>query len=168
MPTGGHSWLLWGLFVVGMLLLFFTGAWYNQWRRRLVEIPDSLESARHEFSNLMSERIGVAMRAGELDAVIVARWNDWPLEYRPALYMMLRQAQLLEETMYLEAVQQGIYPKRLFEGNLLPPPAAPPPGVGTLEQAPLTEPETVSNVVPLKAHRAMYEWVNGQLLKLTG
>jgi hypothetical protein len=168
MPPGGHNWVLFGLFMMGMLTLFFVGAWYNQWRRRLVEVPDSLESARHEFSNLMSERIGVAMRAGELDAVIVERWNDWPLEYRPALYMMLRQAQLLEETMYIEAVQEGIYPKRLFEGDILPPRPRPSQHDGTPERAPLTAPEPVSNVVPLKAHRAMFEWVNGQLLKLTG
>lgn len=168
MLGGGHSWLLWAMFVMGFLMLFFTGSWYNQWRRRLVEVPDSMEDARHEFSNLMSERIGVAMRAGELDAVIVARWNDWPLEYRPALYMMLRQAQLLEETMYIEAVEQGIYPKRLFEGNLLPPPEAPPTGDSPVVKAALTAPEPVSNVVPLKAHRAMFEWVNGQLLRLTG
>jgi len=164
----GGDWLLLVMFVMGTMTLFFVGSWYNQWRRRLVDVPDSMEDARHEFGNLMSERIGVAMRAGELDAVIVERWNDWPLEYRPALYMMLRQAQLLEETMYIEAVSQGIYPKRLFEGNLLPPPEVPSPGDGPVEQAPLTSPEPVSNVVPLKAHRAVFEWVNGQLLRLTG
>lgn len=162
------DWLLWAMFVVGGTTLVLVGAWYNRWRRYRVEIPDTLENARHQFGNLMSERIGLAMRTGELDAIIVEKWNEWPLAYRPALYQMLRHAQLLEETMYREAVEQGIYPKRLFEGDLEQPPPSAPSDKELAAVAEAAPPEPVSNVVPLKGSRAMFEWVNGQLLKLTG
>jgi len=160
------------LFVMGIVMLWRLGAWYNEWKRSS-EIPKNMEAARDEFAAIMSERLGLAMRSAELDAVIVEKWNDWPIEYRPSLYMVLRHTQLLEETLYLEAVEQGIYPKRLFEGDLMPP-APVPPGGGDgdgdqqLPVSAISAPEPIAEVVDINRGRAMFAWIGGQITRIAG
>ena len=165
--SDGLFYLLAGMFIVGVALLYQVGRWYWRWRSPTANAM-SIEEARDEFGALMSERLGVAMRAAELDKVIIDRWDEWPIEYRPALYQVLRHTQLLEETMLEEAMVKGIYPKRIVtQGPAIPPPPQPenlpptPTDRETLAEAhgPISEARP-SNVVTLPSAR----WINGQLV----
>jgi hypothetical protein len=166
----GMFYLLAGMFCVGVALLYQVARWYLRWRSPTANVM-SIEEARDEFGQLMSERLGVAMRAAELDKVVIDRWDEWPMEYRPALYQVLRHTQLLEETMLEEAMRKGIYPKRIVTQG---PAIAPPPQPENLPPTPEPTPpptereldhEPVSgvrhdNVVTLPSAR----WINGQLV----
>lgn len=164
--TDGMFYLLAGMFCVGAALLYQVGRWYWRWRSPTANVM-SIEEARNEFGALMSERLGVAMRAAELDKVIIDRWDEWPMEYRPALYQVLRHTQLLEETMLEEAMAKGIYPKRIVtQGPAIPPPPQPenlPPAPdrqdSTEVHGPISEARP-NNVVTLPSAR----WINGQLV----
>lgn len=162
--------LLAGMFCVGVALLFQVTRWFLRWRSPTARVM-TVDEAREEFGSLMSERLGVAMRAAELDKVIIDKWDEWPMEYRPALYQVLRHTQLLEETMLEEAMGKGIYPKRIVtQGPAIPPPPQPrnlpplpePEPESTPPPAP-AEPESErrpGNVVTLPSAR----WINGQLV----
>lgn len=153
--------MLFVLFLLGVFVLIMVARdtkWFSRWRKNS---PD-IEKVRDEFAELMSDRLGIAMRAAELDKIIIDKWEAWPLEYRPALYQVLRHTQLLEETMYEEAATKGVYPRRVVtHGPLIPPPPAmprlpPEPEVGVTEPPP-------ENVVPINEGKR--EWINGQLLR---
>jgi len=138
-PSAGVFYLLVGMFLVGAVVLAKVFLWYRQWRSPVEGSQLSMEEAREEFGQLMSERLSVAMRSAELDKVIIDCWNMWPVEYRPALYQVLRHAQLLEETMFEEAVGRGIYPRRLLEGPMIAP--REPSGQPLSEEEPSAVPE---------------------------
>ena len=160
-PETALGTILFLLFVMGAIVIIMVARetrGFRAWRR---SDDNNVEKMRDQFAELMSERLGVAMRAAELDKTIIDKWNDWPLEYRPALYQVLRHTQLLEETMYEEAVGKGIYPRRLLEGPLIAsqyPPSTPLPDVE--DSLP---PNPSKNVVKMPEPRR--EWINGQLLR---
>lgn len=162
-PSTGVFYLLVAMLIVGAVVLAKVFLWYRQWRSPVESSAMSMEEARDHFAAIMSERIGLSMRAGELDRVIIDHWEKWPLEYRPALYQILRQAQLMEECLYDEAVNKGIYPRRLLEGPLIPPLHPSPHALPENEDAVAL---TVDNVVSIPHPRR--EWINGQLLAKTG
>ena len=167
-PSGVETLLLVALFILGAVTLYMVGRstkWFRQWR----DAPPDLQARRVRFSFLMSERLGCALRSAEVDKTIIDEWLDCPLEYRPALYQVIRQAQILEEAMMEEATQNGIYPSRVVtRGQEIPPPAPmprlpPEPPDDTREQVDsVRPPRRASNVVTLPPRR---EWVSGQLLR---
>jgi hypothetical protein len=158
------STMLFILFTMGAVLIVMVARstnYFRSWRK----VPIDLEKVREEFSGLMSDRLGIAMRAAELDKIIVDKWELWPLEYRPALYQVLRHTQLLEETMMEEAMEKGIYPRRIVTqgGAFIPPP----PPMPSLPPDPWPELQTEppsSNVVQLSPSSS-HEWVRGQLVR---
>lgn len=163
-----------GMFLLGILVLFYVVRWYREWR--MPSAPQiTQEVAREMFGDLMSQRLAASMRCAELDKVIVDHWESWPLEYRPALYQVLRHAQLLEETMLEEAMHKGIYPRRVVtQGAAIAPPLEPdrlPPEPSPTR--PTDAEDTGATVVPLHdADRrrtqpdpsARWMNVNGQLI----
>lgn len=168
-PSLFETSLLLGLFILGAITLYMVGRstkWFRQWR----EAPPDLEARRIRFSFLMSERLGCALRSAEVDKTIIDEWNECPMEYRPALYQTIRQAQILEEAMVDEAMQKGIYPMRVVtQGQEIPPPPPmprlppEPPDEREQERADsVRPPRRASNVVALPPRR---EWINGQLLR---
>lgn len=163
-PSASESLLLWALFVMGAVVIWMVGRstnWFRQWRK----VPPDREERRERFSALMSERLGCALRSAEVDAAIIEDWEDCPLEYRPYLYQVIRQAQILEETMIEEAMAKGIYPSRVVtQGQEIPPP----PPMPRLPPDPTREVDSIrpprgDNVVSLLPPRR--EWINGQLLR---
>jgi hypothetical protein len=155
-PSTEVFYLLVLMTIIGAVILAKIFIWYRQWKSPVETSRMSQQAAYEHFSTLMSERLGVSMRAAELDRVIIECWTEWPIEYRPVLYQILRHAQLLEETMYEEAVSRKIYPRRLFEGPVIPPIH---PSSGPLPEIEAVHP-TPGKVVPLQRR----EWINGQLV----
>jgi hypothetical protein len=160
--------LLTALLILGLIVLYMVGRstrWFRQWR----ETPPDMEAKRIHFSFLMSERLGCALRSAEVDKAIIDDWNDCPMEYRPALYQVIRQAQILEETLIEEAMLEGIYPSRVVtRGQEIPPP----PPMPRLPPDP-NDAERTDSVLPPRQHHGdnvvtlppRREWVSGQLLK---
>lgn len=159
-PETALGTILFLLFVMGAIVIFMVARetrGFRAWRR---SDDKNVEKMRDQFAELMSERLGIAMRAAELDKTIVDKWDDWPLEYRPTLYQVLRHTQLLEETMYEEAVAKGIYPRRILEGPLITSQHPAPTPLPDTDDAP---PSSGENVVRMPEPRR--EWINGQLLR---
>lgn len=165
-PSFTETLMLWALMFMGIIVIYMVGRstnWFRQWRK----VEPSLENRRIHFSFLMSERLGAALKSAEVDKAIIDEWNDCPLEYRPYLYQVIRQSQILEETMVEEAMQQGIYPSRVVtQGQEIPPP----PPVPRLPPEPGDRPEHSDSVRPPRrdnvvALPARHEWINGQLLR---
>lgn len=165
-PYADHIfWMLVSMLILGLAMLLKVGQWYRHWRSPTAQVM-SKEQARSEFGGLMAERLGVAMRAAELDKVIIDRWEEWPLEYRPALYQVIRHTQLLEETMLDEAMQKGIYPARIVtQGPAIPPPPPNP----RLPEPPEEEPKELRTAPRTEGQRVISlpgsTWVNDQLVK---
>lgn len=154
-PSDESFYLLLCMFIVGCAMLGFVLRWYKQWKDP-VERVMTRDEAKECFARLMSERIGIAMRAAELDAVIMEKWAEWPLEYQVPLQRILRESQILEDNLYAEAAERGIYPKRITtHGYLVPPVTADP------EQQPSSVAASDSNVVALGGRR----WLGNQLLR---
>lgn len=156
-----------GMFLLGILVLFYVVRWYREWR--IPTAPQiTQEAAREMFGDLMSQRLAASMRCAELDKVIVDYWESWPLEYRPALYQVLRHAQLLEETMLEEAMHKGVYPRRVVtQGAAIAPPPEPsrlpPEPSGGGAPASETTPEDGGKVVRIDGNSRWMN-VNGQLV----
>lgn len=160
-----YLWL--ALVVLGLFTVMFVARWHAQWKRRDMKTMTEREAKQHA-GWLLGERIKVAMYAAELDKEIVDNWNAWPESYRPALWHIVRQAQLLEETQLHEAYERGVVPSRVFtrEGLIAPPPPTPRP-----DDAPVDPPDfhdgAVAQVLPLSPRRAPKgsRWINGQLVR---
>lgn len=153
--------MLVGMFVLGCVVLAFVIRWYGQWRSPIEQKMMGQEEACEFLADLMSRRLGASLLCANLDALTVEHFDRMPPEYRPALIQQLRMTQILEETMYNEAVSRGIYPKRVTtNGPLLPPPPAETPLADAYIQAPPASAE-VSRVVPIRGRT----WVGGQLLR---
>lgn len=149
--------------LVGLGLLLTVARWYRQWRRRAHEQMSEAE-AKQECAYLLSERIRVAMYAADIDKRIVDNWERWPDEYRPALWHIVRQAQLLEEVQLQEAYDKGVVPRRVFTRvpEIAPPPDPP---LDSVEPPP---DRSGDKVVPLHLHspaRPGERWINGQLVR---
>jgi hypothetical protein len=163
--SGGWFYLLFAMLLVGVTIIAMLGRMYVRYKQGVEGTKLTMEEARSEFGELMSERLAYAMRSAELDKLIVDRWDQWPLEYRPALYQVLRHTQLLEETLFEEAIGRGIYTRRMLEGPLLPPYV--PDVVSPSSNDDVTGSEATpvpSNVVPLRGMR----WISGQLMRVVG
>lgn len=163
-PAGDGSMFYLGAAMVflGIVTVALVSRWYWQWRRPTTAMTQA-EACQH-VAYLLSERIGVAMRAGEIDQEIVDRWDDWPPAYRPALWQVIRQAQLLEETHLHEAYEKGIVPKRVYtQGPFIAPPPDDPSPVLEMETTAVTAPNVPTNVVAL--HTPRDTWINGQLVR---
>lgn len=148
------------MFIMGCVTLGFLFRWYKQWKDP-VERMMTRDEAEVAFGRLMSERIGLAIRAAKVDAIIMEKWAEWPAEYLVHLQRIIREAQILEENMYAQAAEQGIYPKRITtNGYLIPPPLPPEPDTLPLpvDAASASKGE---NVIELHGRK----WVGGQLLK---
>lgn len=145
--------------ILGVVTLAVTLRWYWQWRR-----PTSMSQseATEWVAALISERIGLAMRAGEIDQTIVDHWQEWPAAYRPALWQIVRQAQLLEETLLHEAYDKGIIPKRVYTKGAFISPPPDEPATPPLETSEIATPHDNVIALPL-ATRAT--WINGQLVR---
>ena len=167
--TDETFYLLVSVLIIGVAMLIQVFIWYRRWKSP-VAAAMTRDQAREEFGALMSRRLGVAMEAAELDQLIIDRWDEWPVEYRPALYQVLRHTQLLEETLLEEAKEKGIYhlTRRIVtdgppividpQPSRLPPlesPAGPESESAAASEAP------ASNVRTLPSSR----WINGQLVK---
>jgi len=164
--SGGMFYLLFFMLLVGVAILYTLARLYIRYKQGVDGTKMSMEEARVEFGELMTERLAYAMRSAELDKLIVDRWDQWPLEYRPALYQVLRHTQLIEETLFEEAIARGIYTRRMLEGPLLPPyvpPQGSPTNTDTTEVTQtMSKPD--SNVVPLRGMK----WIGGQLMRVVG
>lgn len=168
-PSFFETLLLTALLILGLIVLYMVGRstrWFRQWRDR----PPDVEARRIHFSFLMSERLGCALRSAEADKAIIDDWNECPMEYRPALYQVIRQAQILEESLIEDAMEQGIYPSRVVtRGQEIPPP----PPMPRLPPDPADQSERADSVLPPRQHHGgnvvalppRREWVSGQLLK---
>jgi hypothetical protein len=157
-------WLLAAMVVLGVSTLVLVLRWHWEWKRPTPAMTQA-EATQH-VAYLMSERIGCAMRAGEIDQEIVDRWEDWPAAYRPALWQIVRQAQLLEETHLHEAYERGIVPKRTYTQGpfIAPPPDRPHPVLEETAPVEVASTPTPTNVVAIgRAPRAT--WINGQLVR---
>lgn len=165
-PYSDHIfWMLVSMLLLGVATLMKTGQWFKQWRSPTAQVM-SIEQARTEFGELMAERLGVAMRAAELDKVIIDRWEEWPIEYRPALYQVIRHTQLLEETMLEEAMEKGIYPARIVTNGPAIPPPPPQPRLPVSEDD-QDEPPKASGTrkTPKVITLPSATWVNDQIVK---
>lgn len=150
--------MLWALFIMGAVAIYMVGRgtnWFRRWRNTGPE----LECRRENFSTLMSERLGCALRSAEVDKAIIDSWDECPMEYRPYLYQVIRQSQILEESLIEDAMQKGIYPSRVTtRGQEIPPPPRP----AQLPKEPVAAEQPKSNVVTLAPR---HEWISGQLLR---
>lgn len=160
---GAIHFVLFAMGAVILILVCMQTNFFRIWRR----VPKSMEAVRDEFSQLMSERLGVAMRAAELDKEIIDMWDSLPLEYRPVLYQVVRHSQLLEETMLEEAAQKGIYPRAITLPASHVPVERPVEAQDLMPEQSMAmtvvDESTVDNVVPIAQGNA--SWINGQLVR---
>lgn len=89
-----------------------------------------------------------------------------PPEYLPVAYQVMRLAKVMEEASFDEGVNNGLFPRPMF--NASGPPTndgIPVPGAAPQEQETQTQTQQAEGVVVPFAQPHSGEWINGQILR---
>lgn len=162
--------LSWIPFIIGCILVaiaFERTKGFTEWRKRPQE-----DITAEEFGVLLSDRIGAALNAAEMDQRLVGVWERATARQRIILYDVMNQAKVLEESVFRQAMQRDnlLEPQRIVSMPSTIPMqvlAAEPPPERAPEAAPPESttipvaPPAPSNVVTLSSA----QWINGQLVR---